>query len=132
MTSPQGEFNFRFKLASPKFIVYCTRNCPITKLSFYVFRFFINNFSTWVFLSKKDFSSKMESYKRYILLYWSTRLFGPLFLTVDDKFIYRTFLLFLIFLTSWFLTPLARQVWEIFKVSHPQPALTLYSALNMT
>ena len=26
---PEGEFNFRFKLASPKFIIYCTRNWPI-------------------------------------------------------------------------------------------------------
>ena len=33
VTSPQGDFNFRFKLASPKFIVFCTRNCPITNLS---------------------------------------------------------------------------------------------------
>ena len=32
-TSPQCEFNFFFKLASPKFIVYCTRNCLITNLS---------------------------------------------------------------------------------------------------
>ena len=28
-----GDFNFRFKFASPKFIVYYIRNCPKTNLS---------------------------------------------------------------------------------------------------
>ena len=108
MTSPQGEFNFRFKLASPKFIICCTRNCPITNLSSTVqipvtspsnyisrkskfFRkiflaiFYQQLFELSLFEQKQN-SSKLESNKRFIVFHRSliNRLLDSLFLAADD------------------------------------------------
>ena len=92
--------NFRFKLASPKFIVYCMRNSPITNfsstlqfpvtvLSHYIsrkskffencfFLFFNNNFSNWVLLSKKKIHQKWSPINDFLysirvkyIVYWS-------------------------------------------------------------